>query len=329
MLVISATDVEQVLDMDGAIGASADAYVQVARRVANVPVRHLIPIGDAAGSVTLFMPGFLTEQGVLGVKVGSLFTGNPPKGLPVSICTVLLVDPTSGAALSVIEATWLTRVRTGAGVGVATRALAREDSAVLGLIGAGNLAFHQVEAALTARRTISRVNIWNRGRARAEALAATLREAFGTRAEFTVMDSAEAVARSSDVITVATSSPQPVLRGAWVKPGTHVNLTGARSADMREGDDDLVGRSAVRAVDMLDAASASGEVARPVAAGIAAPESFVEIGAILDGRSPGRTSRDDITWFKSVGIAAQDLTTAKFTYDAARRKGLGTTIAIR
>lgn len=328
MLILTAADVKSVISMAEAVEASAEAFRLVADGKAMVPARHHFAIDDGFGSVALVMSGFLPSAAALGVKIASLFPDNYRRGIAATNSTILLLDPQTGELLCLMEGAWLTALRTGAGVGAAIRWLAREDCATFGLLGAGGMAYHQVEAALAVRPSLRRVLIWNRTAARAEALVAELRQDFPDRATFAVVASAEAAVREADIVTASTAAIEPVICGAWVRPGTHVNVIGAHGRDMRESDDDLIRMSAVRAVDMHAAAMASGELLRPIAAGAATKDDFVDVGAVALGRVAGRQTRDEVTWFKSGGIAAQDLTTAKLVHQAALARGLGTPFSL-
>ena len=328
MLVLNAADVEACIDMARAIEASATALALLAEGRAEVPVRHHIGLSHDDPSVALFMPGFLPDLGVLGLKIAALIGANPGRGLPTTPCVMAMVDPATGFFEALIESTWLTNVKTGGGTGVATNLLAREDASTYAVLGAGSVAYHQVEGVLTVRPSIARVLLWNRTRGRAEALCATLRADFGDRATFEVCDDAATAVGAADIVTACTSSSQPVVLGAWVEPGTHVNLVGAHGAEMREGDDALLAKASIAAVDKIEGARVSGDVAMAIAAGVRSVEDFVDIGSIVLGSDRGRESRDEITWYKSVGNAAQDLVTAKYVLDEAKKRGLGQTVEL-
>jgi ornithine cyclodeaminase/alanine dehydrogenase-like protein (mu-crystallin family) len=328
VLILTDPDVRRSIDMRDAIEASAEAFILVAEDRAAVPPRHQVTVDAESGALSLFMPGFLSTPGGLGVKVVSFFPGNARRGVPPTHAAILLLDTDTGAPEVFMEATWLTSLRTGAGTGAATRWLARDDSRTLAVLGTGGLAYHQVEAVLTVRPLIDSVLLWNRTPARADDLADRLRAGGARERTVQVMATPERAVAAADIVVACTSARDPVVRGAWVRPGAHVNLVGAHGADMREGDDVLLLRSVVRAVDMLEAATQSGELRRPLAGGIADARAFVEVGAIGAGRSPGRRGRDEITWFKSVGIAAQDLATARRVLVRARNLGLGSEIAL-
>ena len=328
MLVLTAADVEACIDIDGAIEASATALAMLVEGRAEVPVRHHIGLGHDDPSVALFMPGFLPDLGVLGLKIAALVGANPGRGLPTTPCVMGLVDPDTGFFTALIESTWLTNVKTGGGTGVATRLLARDDAATYAVLGAGSIAYHQVEGVLAVRPSISRVVLWNRTRARVDALCASLRADFGDRTAFEVCEDAATAVGGADIVTACTSASEPVVLGAWVAPGTHVNLVGAHGAEMREGDDALLAKTSIAAVDKIEGARVSGDVALAIDAGVCGEDAFVDIGRIVLGKDRARDSKDEITWYKSVGNAAQDLVTAKYVLDQARKRGLGQTIEL-
>ena len=328
MLVLNARDVEACIDMARAIEASAEALAMLVEGRADIQVRHHIDLGHDDPSVSLYMPGFLPDLGVLGLKIATLVSANPGRGLPTTPCVMGLVNPVTGFFMALIESTWLTNVKTGGGTGVATNLLARSDAETHAVLGAGSIAYHQVEGVFAVRPSIKRVVLWNRTRPRAEALCATLQADFGSRAAFDVVDDAEAAIVAADIVTACTSSSTPVVLGAWVKPGTHVNLVGAHGAHMREGDDALLAKASIAAVDKIEGARVSGDVALAVKAGVRGIDDFIDIGRFVLGIERGRESTDAITWYKSVGNAAQDLVTAKYVLDEAKRRGLGQNIAL-
>ncbi len=320
MRVLSRADVQKAMDMASCIEVNARAFAAVSASRATVPVKNHIPVEGQEEAVALFMPGYLPDEGALGAKIVSVFPGNRDKGLPTTIGVIMLVSAETGAPLAVMDGTWLTSLRTGAGTGVATKLMARDDSKVLTLVGAGGMGFHQVEAVL-AVRDIERVQIWNRTAARAEELAVQVRGLGAARVEV-VTDLPRAVA-SADVVVASTASATPVVLGEWVQPGTHVNLIGSHGAQMREGDDELLRRSSVRAVDQLNSAAYAGELRIPLDTGVVSLEQFVELGAIVAGLAPGRRYPEEITWFKSVGLAAQDMACAMAVLKRAEELNLG------
>lgn len=330
MRIISKADVQQAMDMAACIEVNTTAFIAVATGRAKVPVKHHIPVESQAGAVALFMPGYLPDEAALGVKVVSVFPENRAKGLPGTVGAIMLVSAETGEPVALMDGTWLTSLRTGAGTGVATQLMARPDSKVLALLGAGSMGFHQVEAVL-AVRPVDSVLIWNRTPARAEELAeevAALCRESGKTVKVQAVTDPEAAVRQSDIVVASTASATPVVLGEWVRAGTHVNLIGAHGADMREGDDALLLKSGTRAVDAFDSSAASGELRIPLAAGVVRREDFVDLGAIAAGKVSGRNRSDEITWFKSVGLAAQDMACAAHILRTSEQRDLGIVIEL-
>jgi ornithine cyclodeaminase/alanine dehydrogenase-like protein (mu-crystallin family) len=312
--VLSATDLRTLLDMPLAIDAMRAAFTQLSSGEASVPVRTVVEAGAVS---TLVMPGFLPRPGALGAKVVSVAAGNRTRGLPVVHAAVVLVEVDSGRPLALLEGTWLTALRTGAASGLATELLARPDARVLAVIGAGAQARTQIEA-VCAVRDIDEVRVASRTRASAERLAAELE---GVVAR--VCTDADGAVAGADVVVTATDSRDPVFGDDRVAPGTHVNAIGSFTPGMRELPRALLGRSRV-VVDQIDAALAeAGEVIDAVRAGVLGREALVELGAVAAGREPGREARDQVTVFKSVGSAAQDLVLAARAVTAAMERGVG------
>lgn len=330
MRILSRSEVSQLIDMEACIEANLAAYAAVATGRALVPVKHHIPVEGKQESVSLFMPGYLADEGALGMKVVSVFPQNGQVGLPTILGAILLISPETGEPLALLDGTWLTSFRTGGGSGAATKILARPDARCFTLLGTGGMALHQVEAILAVRE-IDQVTLWNRTPERAERLAGEVAELAARRGKAVRVvverDRRTAVA-DSDIITVCTSSRDPVLPGEWVRPGAHVNLVGSHTAQAREGDDRLLERAAIRAVDAFDSAAVSGEVKIPLELGRVRREAFVEIGAVVAGRIPGRRGPEEITWFKSVGLAAQDMACAALVFRRAVERGIGTEVSL-
>lgn len=330
MRILSRADVERLIDMEACIQSNLEAYVAVASGRARVPVKHHISVEGRRESVSLFMPGYLMDQGALGMKVVSVFPENRQVGLPTILGAILLISPQTGEPLALLDGTWLTSFRTGGGSGAATQVLARPDARRFTLLGTGGMALHQVEAVL-AVRPVEQVMLWNRTPQRAERLALVVAERVGRtgrKVKVVVERDRRSAVAEADIITVCTSSVEPVLMGAWVKPGAHVNLVGSHTGEAREGDDQLLEMATLRAVDAFDSAAVSGEVRLPLESGRARREDFVELGAVVTGRVPGRQRPDEITWFKSMGLAAQDMACAALVFRRAVEQGVGTEVAL-
>ena len=321
LVILSAQEVEQALPMKEAIAANARAYIALTRGEANVPQRIALRTEDG---VALFMPAHVAATHDLAVKIVSVYDQNPQRGLPTIHALVLVLEADTGRPLAFLEGARLTALRTGAGAGAATQALAREDSRVLALFGAGAQAPDQVEAVL-AVRAIEEVRVYTPSGESARRLAARLQERH-PNVTFRAVDSPSQAVRGADIITCATTSATPVFDPRDVAPGTHINGIGSFTPEMREVQ--VVGLPNLRVfVDSLDAARAeAGDLIQAVREGHLRWEDVTEIGRVLAGDVPGRTSPDDITFFKSVGIAVQDAITAGAILARARAHHIGTRI---
>lgn len=326
MRILSADDVRRAVTMPAAIDAVAGAFVQLSTGHATVPLRaHLQQ--SAHESHTFVMPAVLEQSGGLGLKVVSVFPHNGERhGLPSIHALVVVLDAATGRPAAALDGTYLTALRTGAVSGVATRALARPDARVLAIIGAGAQAPHQVEA-VCAARSIERVLIVNRGRARAERLAALLRErAVAPRIEIAA-SAAEALAQA-DVVCCATSSPTPVFADDDLRPGTHINGVGSFTPRMVEVPPETVGRAYVVVDQQLAAWAEAGDLQHARSLGLIDEARTVELGAVVAGLAPGRAAADQITFFKSVGNAVQDIAVAQVALREAERLGLGVEVPL-
>ncbi len=237
----------------------------------------------------------------------------------------LLYSAESGELLAMMEAEGLGRLRTGAASGVATRYLARADAGAVGILGCGGQARTQLEA-LARVRPVALVKAYSRTPARREAFAEEMVAALG--AEVVAVDSAEEAVDGVDVIVTITSAREPVLRGAWLRPGVHINAAGSNAAGRRELDEEAVGRAARVVVDARDQAMVeAGDLLAPIQSGRLSWEQVEELGPIVAGALPGRRSEEEITLFESQGIALEDVATMSLIYTRARETGRGEEIA--
>ena len=318
--VLTRQDVVDAVPMPAAIDAVADAYEELSAGKAQSPVRLAL---NAPLGTSLFMPGYLMDTGAMGAKIVSVFQRNQERGLASIHGIVLMLDPETGIPMAIMDGTYLTALRTGAGSGVATRALARDEARVLTVFGAGGQARAQIEA-VRAVRPIEEVRVVSRGGASARALAAEL-EGVEARA---VTDPTEAV-RGADVICAATTSTTPVFPSEAVEGGAHLNGVGSFKPDMQEIPGDLLQRARVF-VDARDAAlEEAGDLIIPIAGGLFGKDHIAaDIGEVLSGEAEGRQSPDQITYFKSVGNAVQDVAVGLRAVKEAEARGLGRTIEL-
>jgi alanine dehydrogenase len=323
MRILSAADVRASVDMPEAIDVMRGAFASVSSGDAVVPVRLALESGHG---VHLFMPALLRNAGAAGAKIVSVNPGNAGRGLPQVHAVVLALDPETGQPMALMDGTWLTALRTGAAGGLAADLLARPEASVAAVFGAGAQARTQLEA-LRCVRPVREVRIVSRTGASARRLARELEGAGGL--EVVPTQDRAAALRGAHVVVAATDSSTPVFDGALVEPGAHVTAVGAFTPSMREVDTELVRRARV-VVDQRDAAlSEAGDLIGPLRDG-AVPPDFVaaELGEIVAGTRPGRTSDDEITLFKSVGNAAQDVAIAARVLARAEERGLGTTVEL-
>jgi len=327
MLILSHEDVLRCLTVAEAIPLMAQAFRAVSAGQGVYPLRTHITLADGAGDA-LFMPAY-DGGAYLGLKEVTVQRGNPERyGLPSVRALYLFLDAQRGEPLALMEAGALTEVRTGAAGGLAADVLARVGASTVALFGAGRQARTQLQA-LQAVRPIRAVRLFSRDRARAEAFVAEMGMALGPEVEVRRVETPQEAVRGAEVIITATSATTPVFDGDDLEAGAHVTGVGSYTAAMREVDGRTVRRALV-VVDALDAALAeAGDLLGPLREGLITQDHFsTELGQVLLGRRPGRTSDEQITFFKSVGLAAQDVFAAAAIYRRAGELGIGTTVRL-
>jgi ornithine cyclodeaminase/alanine dehydrogenase len=272
------------------------------------------------------MAAAIRSPPVAGVKVLADVPGNAAHGLRSQHSTITLVDPATGQCIAFLDGVEITLHRTAAATAVATRHLARADVQTLGFVGAGAQARSHL-AALRAVREFSRVTVWSRTRETAERFAADHAD---SDIPVEILDSPEAVVRSADVLCTLTPSREPLIRGDWFRPGLHVNAVGAPPRpDHRELDSEAIRRSLVVVDDLPSSLDRSGEICIPIAEGaITAADIHADLGQVILGTRPSRTSDEQITLFNSVGLALQDMATARLVVDRATATGVGLALAL-
>jgi alanine dehydrogenase len=285
--------VRRHLRMVDLIPAMAQALADLSAGRVGQPVRTILPVAEHQGFFAV-MPAY---AGALGAKLVTFYPGN--QGVPTHHALILLFRPETGEPLAILDGRLITEMRTAAVSAVATQLLARPEASVLALLGSGVQARSHLEA-LRLVRGFGEVRVWSPRNAEGFA------ERFGIRAAA----SAEEAVRGADVVVVATTSRTPVLFGEWLSPGTHVNAVGAVRPEWRELDDETVGRARLYVESREAATWEAGDV-------IAAGEVFAEIGEVVAGTRPGRQSAEEVTLFKSVGVAVEDVVAADLVYRAA------------
>jgi len=294
MLVLDEAAVRQLLHMEALIPAMREALLALSRGESVQPMRVMVPVAEHGGFLRS-MPAYAGGQ--LGAKLVTFFPGN--RGVPTHHALVMLFRPETGEPLVTMDGRLITEMRTGAVSAVATQALARPEASVLAILGAGAQARSHLEALRLVRR-FRDVRVWSPRSA----------GAFAREFEVNLARSAEEAVRGADVVVVATTSRTPVLQGAWLSPGTHINAVGAPRPDWRELDDAVLQQARLYVESREAASRESGDVR-------AAGEIVAEIGEVLAGASPGRRRPAELTLFKSVGLAVEDVASAALVYRAA------------
>lgn len=322
-LVVSHAEVARLLPMASCIDLMAEALASLARGDALLPLRTVIRLQKNRGFLAS-MPAVLGHD--LGAKVITVFPGNEGTPWESHIGVVLYFEDVHGRLLAIIDASSVTAIRTAAVSGLATRLLARADASDLAILGSGTQAMTHLEA-VRCVRPISRVRVWSRNRDNATRLAAHAAERWGIEVE--LPGSAEAAVRGAHVICTTTASREPVLQGDWIAPGAHVNAVGASVRTARELDSEAVHRARLY-VDRRESAMAeAGDILIPLEEGVISPAHIVaELGDLMLGRAPGRRTADEVTLFKSLGLAIEDVASARFIYEQARTSGAGTWLEI-
>jgi ornithine cyclodeaminase len=325
VLIVEQREVSRLLPMDDCMDAVAQALISLARGDALMPLRTIVWLPDRTGGLVA-MPSALPSAGALGIKVITVFPGNVGTEFDSHQGAVLLFEGEHGRLLAIIDATEITAIRTAAVSGVATRLLAREDAGDLAILGSGTQARSHLEAMFLVR-PVSRVRVWSRTRQRAEAFAerASARHSVPVEVTSTASDAVD----GADLICATTSSPQPVLLGEWLAPGAHVNAIGAVGPSNRELDTLAIARSRLYVDRRESAVNEAGEFVQAQAEGAIGQDHIVgEIGEVLAEIAPGRQTHEEITVFRGVGLAIEDLAAARVIYQRAVDGGAGVQVEL-
>jgi alanine dehydrogenase len=318
VLVISGADVRRLLPMKDCIPLIENVMRTVSRGGAQLPLRIGVSPPDTQNKLVV-MPGYVDDPATMGAKVIAVYPGNARRGLSSHMGAVLLFDAREGVPLALIDAASITGMRTAAASAVATRALSPEDACDLAIIGTGEQAAAHLHA-ISQVRKLRTVRVWGRSRENARAFAE--REASTVDPKIEVCETIRDALVGADMVCTTTSSREPIVQGAWVARGAHVNLVGASVAAAREVDDALVTNSRFYVDFRPSALAQAGELLGAMGAD-AAKHIRGEIGEVLNGTVPGRTDEFEITVYKSLGIAAQDLAAAHEIYQRAKAAGVG------
>lgn len=323
MRIINRSEVERLLPVGPCVEVMRQAMRATSRRDVTLPIRQFMPIPDAPGKLAI-MPGTLGEPACFGIKLVCKYERPHDDPLGTHVGMVMLFDSVKGIPLAMIEGSSLTAIRTSAASALATDILARKDATNLAIIGNGEQAMRHVHA-MRAVRDIKQITIWGRDAARTDQFAQKVTAATGIDA-VTAESTTEALA-DADIICTTTSAKDPVVHGKDLKPGQHVNLVGSAIPAAAEVDDVVVARSRFY-VDYREAAlAAAGELLGAITRDLVTEDHIVgEIGAVADGNVPGRQNDDEITLYKSLGVASQDLAAAHAVWRIAEAENKGMTI---
>ena len=315
MIFLSEAEVRELLDLDELVDALAAAHRDLSGGDASMPPRIAAMVQERQGLLGV-MPAYLPSAG-LACKLVTLFPQNIDRHTHQAV--IVVFDPETGTPLAVMDGTYITATRTAAGSALATRLLAREDAEVLALLGTGVQARSHARA-LPRVRAFSEVRVAGRDRVRAEALA----DEIGPHAR--AVSSYEEAIRGSDVVAATTHATEPIVRREWLSPGVHVNSVGLNPSG-REVDEKTVA-DALLVVESRESALAPPPAGAPELVGVNPADVHAELGELVAGTKPGRSSQDEITLYKSVGVAVQDVAAAALVLAAAKERSVGRAIEL-
>ncbi len=324
MLLLSKTDIEKNFTMRDAIEADKVAFSLLSAEKCDAPIRTNISASKHNGCF-LFMPAYAEDLDVAALKIVDVFPDNAKKGLPTCPAQVMLIDGKTGVILAVLDGTFVTQIRTGASTGVAFDVLARKDSKIGALIGTGGQAEAQLSAMLEARK-LDEVRVFSRNFDTCSDFVEQMKMKYSSyRTNIVAVKSSDDAIDNADVIATATTSNTPVFDGHKVKKGATVSCVGSYLPQMQEMDSVILERCSKLFFDSKEAVlSEAGDILIPLEKGIINEQSFTgDIGEVLLGEKLGRENEEEIIVFKSVGVAIQDLVTAKYIYDIAVQKNVG------
>jgi len=326
--ILKADDIRRLVPMADAIEVVKEAFVQLSAKKAQAPVRTSLKVGPE-GDTALIMPAFLEQSRALGAKLVTVFPGNPQKGLPVTQALVFLLNAETGVPLALFEGTYLTRLRTGAASGAATQVLSRPDSEILAIFGGGGQALLQALGVLAVRK-IREIRIFDLIPKQAE----SLKEELGSNLDIGKVkilraNSPEEAVAKADILVTATTSREPVFSGKLISPGAHINAIGAFTPEMQEVDEETILRSRIFVDSIMACLEEAGDLIIPLNKGLIGRKNIQgELGEVVSGKKDGRKTREEITYFKSVGNAVQDISVAQAAFRRAMEEGIGSEIAL-
>ncbi|MBS7649047.1 alanine dehydrogenase [Candidatus Bathyarchaeota archaeon] len=327
-LLLSDDEVRDVISLGEAINVVEMAFREKGLGRVQMPPKIYLSFKRYNGDLRA-MPSYLEELDISAVKVVNSHPDNREKhGLPTVMATIILIDPKSGFPFAIMGGTTITDMRTGAAGGIAAKYLARRDSKVVGMVGAGAQARTQLMALLEVFSSIEEIRVWSRSEKTRRDFKSEMEAKYGHLCKIITTGSVKEAVNGADIIVTTTPSRTPLVMDEWVQPGTHLNCIGA-DAPGKEELDPLILKRAKIVVDDWEQASHSGEINVPLSRGIISREDvWAELGEVVAGKKPGRTSSEEITVFVSTGLAIQDAVTANLVYQRALERGIGKRIKI-
>jgi len=322
ILMISRKEVEEILLMKEVMEAVETAFKYKALGKVQMPPKTYVmfPKGDFRT-----MPCYVPDFGFGGVKIVNVHPENPEKyKLPTIMALIILIEPETGKPLAIMDGTWITNMRTGAAGGVAAKYLARRDSKIIGMVGAGTQARSQL-LALNLVFKIEEVKIYSK---RFESCERFKKEMGSLGLNISIKEKVEDAVRGCDILVTTTPVTQPIVENEWIEEGMHINAIGA-DAPLKEELDPRILKRAKIVVDDIEQACHSGEINVPISKGIISrAEIYAELGEIIAGKKVGRVTDSEITIFDSTGLAIQDIATALIVYKKAKEQGLGSEVEL-
>ncbi len=324
-ILLTEADVKTLLTMDDLIPAMSTALAAFSARQVQQPLRTVLTIGEQHAFYGV-MPAYIPGTPALGTKLVTVFSGNPARGLTTHLASIVLLDPETGALLSLMDGRYITESRTAAVSAVSVQHLAREDASVLAILGTGVQARSHLEAIAKVRK-LQDVRVWSRSSVNADTFIREMQP--HVECSLRKVGSAEEAVRDAAIVALTTASKEPVVYSEWIADGTHICAVGACRPAEREMEGALVARADLY-VDSREAALAeAGDIVLPIKEGLIDPTHIkAELGEITGGRVPGRVSGDRVTIFKSLGMAVEDVAAAHLVYRRAMARGVGQVVTL-
>lgn len=324
ILLLNKTEIEKLTCMKDFIGAVEKAFRSKSLGKVQMPAKIYVNFSKYHGDFRS-MPAYIEDLDIAGIKIVNVHPDNPKKyNLPTVMATILLLDPKTGKPMALMDGTWITNMRTGAAGGVAAKYLARKNSKIVGLVGAGMQAKTQL-LSLNEIFRIERVKIWSRNFKTCKRFAEDMKF---LRLNIKICSKIEDAVKECDILVATTPVRKPIIKNEWIKKGMHINAIGADAKGKEELDPKILKRAKV-VVDDREQATHSGEINVPVSRKIFKPSQiYSELGDVIAGKKKGRTSDKDITVFDATGLAIHDVASAWMVYQKAKKKNIGKKIEL-